>query len=209
MEELDKYWDNIHLKYNSSYDGWLNKYVTLFKNENVFLELGCGRAYCSKYLLENGFKNVVASDFSNEVIKIVNKEVPELKTMILDMSTKFPFEDNSINVIIADLSLHYFDLEKTRYIFDEINRVLKDGGYLIARVNSSNDKLHIPSNSEEIEKNYFFDGNIYKKFFERADFDILFKNFKICNIEEKIMDRYEKVKVLWEFCIKKELDKND
>ena len=96
MEKLDKYWDQIHVKYNSSYDGWLNKYVHLFKKENIFLELGCGRAYCSKYLLENGFKNIIASDFSNEAIKIVKKEVPNLKTIIMDMSTKYPFEDDSI-----------------------------------------------------------------------------------------------------------------
>ena len=44
------------------------------KKENIFLELGCGRAYCSKYLLENGFKNIIASNFSNEAIKIVKKK---------------------------------------------------------------------------------------------------------------------------------------
>ena len=209
MEKLDKYWDSIHLKYNSSYDEWLNKYVSLFKKENLFLEMGCGRAYCSKYLLENGFKNVIASDFSNEVIKIVNKEAPNLKTMIFDMRAKFPMEDGSIDVIVADLSLHYFDLEKTQEIFNEIYRVLKDGGYLIARVNSSNDKAHIPYNSKELEKNYFFDGNIYKKFFEKDDFVVLFENYKIYSIEEKIMDRYEEPKVLWEFCVQKEGYKND
>ena len=209
MEKLDKYWDDIHLKYNSIYDGWLNKYISLFKKEDLFIELGCGRAYCSRYLLENNFENVIACDFSNEVIKIVNKEAPNLRTMIFDMSEQFPFEDNSVDVIISDLSLHYFDLKKTQCILGEIYRVLKVGGYVIARVNSSNDKSHIPNNCTELEKNYFWDGNIYKKFFEKEDFDILFKNFEICNLEEKIMDRYERTKILWEFCIKKEFNKND
>ena len=118
--------DNFIIDTDGNLNGWLNKYVHLFKKENIFLELGCGRAYCSKYLLENGFKNIIASDFSNEAIKIVKKEVPNLKTIIMDMSTKYPFEDDSINVIIADLSLHYFNLEKTKHIFDEIYRVLKE-----------------------------------------------------------------------------------
>ena len=206
MEKLDKYWDDIHLKYNSIYDGWLNKYISLFKKEDLFIELGCGRAYCSRYLLENNFENVIACDFSNEVIKIINKEAPNLKTMIFDMSEQLPFADNSVDVIISDLSLHYFDLKKTQCILGEIYRVLKVGGYVIARVNSSNDKSHIPNNCKELEKNYFWDGNIYKKFFEKEDFDILFKNFKIYTLEEKIMDRYEKTKILWEFCIKKEFN---
>ena len=31
MKKLDKYWDEIHLKYNSSYDDGLNKYMQLLK----------------------------------------------------------------------------------------------------------------------------------------------------------------------------------
>lgn len=203
MEELDKYWDKIHLKYTSTYDEWLNKYINLFKKDNFIIELGCGRAYCSNFLLRNGFHNIIACDFSNEVLNIVNTENPNLKTMLFDMSTGLPFKDCSINIIIADLSLHYFSSATTKYIFNEILRVLKDNGYLIGRVNSANDKFHIPNNAQELEKNFYYDGNIYKKFFERKDFDSLFKNFKICNIEEKYMDRYEKPKILWEFCIEK------
>ena len=203
MEKLDKYWDEIHLKYNSTYDGWLNKYINLLKKEDLIIELGCGRAYCSNYLLRNGFNNIIACDFSEEVLKMVSTENPNLKTMLFDMSVGLPFKDNSINAIVADLSLHYFTSSRTKYIFDEIYRVLNNNGYLIARVNSANDKFHIPNNSQELEKNFYYDGNIYKRFFERKDFDLLFKNFKICSIEEKYMDRYEKPKILWEFCIKK------
>ena len=203
MNKLDKYWDNIHSKYTSTYDEWLNKYIHLFEKSDSFIELGCGRAYCSNYLLNKGFKNILACDFSQEVLKIVNTEIPNLQTKLFDMSVELPFKDNSINVIIADLSLHYFNSETTKYIFDEIYRVLKVNGYLIARVNSANDKLHIPNNSQEIEKNFFYDGNIYKKFFEKEDFKLLFQNFEICNIEEKYMYRYEKPKILGEFCIKK------
>lgn len=203
MEHLDKYWDRIHLKYNSSYDEWLNKYMHLLKKDNLIIELGCGRAYCGNHLFDNGFRNIVACDFSEEVLKIVNKENPFLKTLLFDMSNGLPFENNSINVIIADLSLHYFDLPTTTFVFDEIHRVLKDDGYLIARVNATNDKLHIPDNAEEIEKNFFYDGNIYKRFFDEQDFETLFKNFEIHNLEQKNMSRYEKPKILWEFCIKK------
>lgn len=203
MNELAKYWDKIHLQYNSNYDNWLNKYVHLFNQDDSIIELGCGRAYCSNYLLENGFKDITACDFSEEVLKIVNISNPTLKTKLFDMSIELPFKDKSINLIVADLSLHYFNSSTTKYIFDEIHRILKDTGYLIARVNSANDKFHIPNNAQELEKNFFYDGNIYKKFFEKSDFDALFKNFEVHNIEEKCMDRYQKPKILWEFCIKK------
>ena len=203
MNNLDKYWDKIHLKYNSTYDGWLNKYINLINKNDVIIELGCGRAYCSNYLFKNKFKDITACDFSNKALEIVNKENPNLKTMMFDMSLGLPFKDSSINVVIADLCLHYFNNTTTNYIIDEIYRVLKPNGYLIARVNSANDKLHIPIDAKELEKNLFYDGQIYKKFFNQTDLNTLFKKFKICYMQEKNMSRYEKPKILWEFCLKK------
>ena len=202
MEKISEYWDKIHLQYNSTYDNWLNKYVHLFNKDGRIVELGCGRAYCSKYLLDNGFKNIVACDISPEVLKMVNSSTPELKTMLFDMSNGLPFDDNSVDVIIADLSLHYFDANTTRFIFDEIHRVLTDNGLLIARVNSINDKVHIPTDAKETEKNLYYDGTIYKKFFDESDLKSLFNGFDICSLEQKNMDRYEKPKMLWEFCIR-------
>ena len=207
MGDIDKYWDKIHIQYNSTYDNWLNKYVHLFNKNSRIVELGCGRAYCSRYLLDNGFNNLLACDISQEVIKMVNSSMPELKTLLFDMSKGLPFRDNSKDVIIADLCLHYFGLSTTNYIFDEIYRVLTTDGLLIARVNATNDKLHIPNNSKKIENNLYYDGNIYKRFFEHEDFEALFNGFDICNLKQESMSRYDKPKILWEFCIKKSSDK--
>lgn len=201
-DSLDKYWDNIHKEYTSTYDGWFNKYINLLHKDDNIVELGCGRAYTSNYLIDNGFKNIIACDFSKEVLKIVNNENPNINTMLFDMSDGLPFDDNSKNIIIADLCLHYFDLSKTKYIFSEIHRVLKENGYLIARVNSFND-IQMPLKSKEIEKHYYYDGKIYKRFFDKKDLEELFENFKICSLEEKKMDRYEHPKILWEFCVRK------
>ena len=203
MGQIESYWDNIHLKYNSSYDNWLDRYVNLFKENARVVELGCGRAYGSKFLLDNGFTDITACDISGEVIKMVNSFLPSLKTMVFDMGEGLPFDDNSVDVVIADLSLHYFDSKTTSFVFDEIYRILSDDGLLIARVNSVNDVNYIPKGASELEKNYYYDGSIYKRFFGREDFDSLFDGFDTLNISEEPMDRYVIPKVLWEFCIKK------
>ena len=90
--------------------------------------------------------------------------MPNLKTLNFDMKDEIPFQDNSINVIIADLSIHYFDTNTTIFLANEIYRVLKKNGIFIARVNSTNDKLYIP-NTNQLEENYFYNGEIYKRFF--------------------------------------------
>lgn len=55
------------------------------------------------------------------------------------MMKKFPIADKKYSLIIADLSLHYFNNETTIHIMKEIKRILKDGGVLLARVASVND----------------------------------------------------------------------
>lgn len=93
-------------------------------------------------------------NFSEEVLKIVTTENSNLKTMLFDMSLGLPFKNNSINAIVADLSLHYFSSSTTKYILDEIYRVLKNNGYLIGRVNSTKDKFHIPNNAQNLKKTF-------------------------------------------------------
>ena len=111
MGNFNLYWDDIHRKYNSTYDDWLNKYTKLFRKDFKFVELGCGRAYCSNYLISEGFSDVIATDFSSEVLKMVQEENKDLQTMLFDMTGGLPFGDNSVDVVIADLCLHYFDSE--------------------------------------------------------------------------------------------------
>ena len=60
----------------------------------------------------------------------------------------------------------------------EIYKVLIPNGYLIVRVNSLNDKYHIPVNVGEIDNNFYYDGKIYKEFFRKDNFNVLFKSLK-------------------------------
>ena len=202
MGNFNLYWDDIHKKYNSTYDDWLNKYTKLFRKDFKFVELGCGRAYCSNYLISEGFSDVIATDFSSEVLKMVQEENKDLQTMLFDMTGGLPFGDNSVDVVIADLCLHYFDSEMTKYIIKEISRVLKKDGYLLVRVNSTKE-VQKKNNLEKIEHNFYFEGNIYKRYFDEEDCYYYFKDFKVYYLQESVMDRYDNPKVLWELCLRK------
>lgn len=202
MGNFNLYWDDIHKRYNSTYDDWLNKYTKLFRKDFKFVELGCGRAYCSNYLISDGFSDVIATDFSSEVLKMVQEENKDLQTMLFDMTGGLPFGDNSVDVVIADLCLHYFDNEMTKYIIKEISRVLKKDGYLLVRVNSTKE-VQKKNNLEKIEHNFYFEGNIYKRYFDEEDCYYYFKDFKVYYLQESAMDRYDNPKVLWELCLRK------
>lgn len=58
------------------------------------------------------------------------------------MTRGLPFENNFTDLIICDLSLHYFREKTTFEILEEIKRVLKPDGILLFKVNSVKDVNH-------------------------------------------------------------------
>lgn len=137
-----KMWDNWSKRRSSVpvYDLWLDEYKNILQEnkDNEILDLGCGIGADTLYLLERGY-NVLSCDFSVEALKSIENNIPNSKTLYLDMMKKFPIADKKYSLIIADLSLHYFNNETTIHIMKEIKIILKDGGVLLARVASVND----------------------------------------------------------------------
>ena len=163
-------WDNWSKRRSGipAYDLWLDEYIDLFDKDKEILDLGCGIGADTLYLLEKGYK-VLSTDFSNEALQSIKNNIPNSKTMYLDMRDNFPFEDNSYSIIVADLSLHYFDNETTIHIMNEIKRILSNNGILLARVASVNDFNFGAGEGEELEKNYYFEGAYTKRFFDVED----------------------------------------
>lgn len=100
-----------------AYDNWLDTYQDILttNKDSLILDLGCGIGADTLYLIKKGFK-VLSCDFSTSALASINKFIPESKTQYLNMLETFPFNDNEFSLIIADLSLHYFDEEKTKNI---------------------------------------------------------------------------------------------
>lgn len=205
-----KMWNNWSKKRNGLpvYDNWLDNYKEVLdsnKNSEI-LDLGCGIGADTLYLNERGF-NVLSCDFSLEALKNIEENIINSKTMYLDMLDKFPFEDESFLLIIADLSLHYFDNETTIHIMNEIRRILKKNGILLSRVASVNDFNFGAGIGEELEKNFYFEGDYTKRFFDREDVNKYFgiigevESFETSMIRNE--EEYSKPKILYQIKVKK------
>lgn len=203
-------WDNWSKRRSSVpvYDLWLDEYKDILENnkDNEILDLGCGIGADTLYLIERGY-NVLSCDFSNEALKSIQNNIPNSKTLYLDMMQKFPVEDNTYSLIIADLSLHYFDNETTMHIMREIKRILKDNGILLSRVASVNDFNFGAGVGEELEKNYYFEGDYTKRFFDFEDVNKYFGLIGSVEAEETQMirneDEYSKPKILYKIKVQK------
>lgn len=186
------------------YDLWLDEYTDILEKtkKQYIIDLGCGCGGDTLYLSERGY-SVIACDCSEEALNIINKFLPEVKTIQMDISKTLPFEDESVEVIIADLSLHYFNDETTKNIITEIKRVLKSGGRLIGRVNSINDLNYGAGSGQEIEKNFYLTEEGYKRFFSQKDIYYYFKDFDIEECVEKSVMKYGSEKKSFEFVVAK------
>ena len=78
------------------------------------------------------------------------------------------FEDGFSDLVIADLSLHYFSKAKTLNILSNIYRVLSKKGHLLCRVNSVKDfeKNENEQENIEIEHHLYESRKGTKRFFD-------------------------------------------
>lgn len=200
------YWNNIYKeKINEKivYDLWLDKYEDIINKckDKAVLDLGCGSGNNLLYLKERGFKDIYACDYSKEAINIVRKNLKDVKLMEYDIAKRLPYKDECITLVIADLSLHYFNKRKTRDIIKEIKRILKPDGYIIGRVNSIKDINYGANIGQEVEKHYYLTKDGCKRFFDEDDIRYFFKDFNIKCYSEESMFRYGTEKKTIEFLI--------
>ena len=106
--------------------------------------------FITLYLI-NKNKQVISCDQSSNASNNIKKNFPEVyDTKCFNMLDGMPFDNNSFELIIADLCLHYFKEKDTFELLNEIRRILTVGGRLIFRVNSVNDVNHGAGQSNEI-----------------------------------------------------------
>lgn len=209
MNEFKEYWNDIYASRKNNkivYDNWLDKYMSIFKTcKTKILDLGCGAGNDTLYLNEKGF-GVISCDYSEQALNNLKTMLPKAETQNINISQKFPFKDEQFDIIIADLSLHYFDDKTTKQIMFEIKRILKLGGYLFARVNSIKDINHGAGQGKELEKHYYYVEGYNKRFFDLNDTNYYFSIIGKVIANETQMTRYDKLKEVIEIIIKKDIN---
>jgi len=168
---------------------WLEVWASRIADKSV-LELGAGEGMDTTFLRMLS-SSLVSTDLNTN---------EELGITYLDHSKPLPFEENSFDVVVSSLSMHYFYWNKTIEIIKEISRILKKGGLLVCRVNSVNDTNYGATGYPEVETGLYQVKGQIKRFFKEEDILKLFaKGWNIVSIEEKQIDRYKNLKSVWEF----------
>lgn len=181
-------------------DPWLDRWLPLIAERaagQAILELGCGGGRDSGTLAAAGH-SIVGIDLSVAAVARAQSRVPAGRFHVQDIRAPFPIEVG-LGVILASLSLHYFDWTETMALMVRLRDHLRPGGILLCRLNSTADIHYGATGHPRIADNYYLVDGSPKRFFDGEAVDALFaEGWQILSREEHTVDRYDQPKALWE-----------
>lgn len=181
------------------YEPWLEAAIAMVPPglPRTALDLGCGIGMDTRYLIESGF-SVTAADLSKEALSICGQRNPDATPLLLDLRNGINFEMPPLGLVVANLSLHYFDRDQTHRIFADIHRNLDTGGILAVRLNALGDENFGSPESDGSWMLHTVEG-VEKQFFTVAKIrEVTGSRFRIRSLELLETARFGRAKRLWQ-----------
>ena len=122
---------DVSRKYN-----WkeFDEFIKYIKQDGKLADLGCGNGRFFGYIKDVRNVQYVGVDNNEALINKAKSNFPEAKFIVGDM-LDLPFENDSLDVVVAIASLHHIPSNILRKkAIEEIHRVLKKNGILIITV---------------------------------------------------------------------------
>lgn len=189
----------------SENDPWLDRWMTLIAERAggaSILELGCGGGRDSATLAAAGHA-VVGVDRSADAVARAQARVPGAVFHVQDVRAPFPVNPG-LGVVLASLSLHYFEWPETIALANRIRDHLRPGGVLLCRLNSTSDVHHGAAGHPRIADNFYLVDGAPKRFFDRSAVKALFaEGWDVLSCAEHVVDRYAQPKALWEMIVER------
>ncbi len=140
MTTSAKFWDNISLKYSKKtvpsediYQEKLKRTQKVFPKDSLVMEFGCGTGTTS--LIHAPYvKEIVAYDYSSEMIKIANQKKADQNIKNVTFEVKavedIPFHSETYDVIMAHSVLHL--TQNNEQILKNAHQALLPGGFFVS-----------------------------------------------------------------------------
>lgn len=152
------YEHNVDTKslYNTEYDrpAMMKLIPSNLLNKHV-LDAGCAAGWYTEQLVDLG-ANVTATDISPKMVEATRRRVGEnADVLCLNLEGKLPFEDESFDVIVSSLVLHY--IEDWSKPFSEFRRILKPNGTLLFSIHHPFMDIKLSKSGDYFSTEYIVD----------------------------------------------------
>ncbi|NQV88664.1 MAG: class I SAM-dependent methyltransferase [Parcubacteria group bacterium] len=164
-------WFNDH-RDDTWWHSGTQKFTSLFSKGDSVLDIGCGAGIKSKYLAKSGLK-VTGVDFSEKMIEIARRELPDIDFEVTDMYQidKYP---KIFDGVFAQAVLLHVPKDKVMDVLKKFKSRLKKGGYLYLAVKA----LKQDGIEERVKKesDYGYEYERFFSFFSIAELESYIKN---------------------------------
>jgi SAM-dependent methyltransferase len=118
-------WDELSKKHIDRL--LLKEFATVNKDKGPCADFGCGPGQTTRFLYDNGLKEIIGIDLSPGMISAARRLSPEIKFETGDL-LNIDYSPGYFGSALAFYSIVHFNTDQVRKCFEEINRVLKTGG---------------------------------------------------------------------------------
>ncbi|MCC7469523.1 MAG: class I SAM-dependent methyltransferase [Bacteroidetes bacterium] len=182
--------------YRTGTDIWTNKlyqskifgYISRLPENTIVLDLGTGRGRWPFTMAEMGFK-VIGIDYIGHLIKINNREVISrnlegrirfIEGDVFDIN----LQNETIDIVTDFGLLQHLVKDDWQKYGSEVNRVLKNGGYVLSVTLSKETKKFYNFSPEDANEADFEKYGVHYHFFTEDELKNVYgHNFKIVNAE--------------------------
>lgn len=161
-----------------------NKLENYVKNK-VVLDAGCGTGKYTNTILKD-CKSYVGIDKSEKQIEIAKNKFKNQTFIIKDLST-IDYEDNFFDIVISCWCLGTIDLEKRKYVLNELKRVCKETILLIENLEDSEFEIIRNHDKDKSTKKYI--DFLKENGFELVDEIDTYFQFETCDIAKQVFEK--------------------
>jgi SAM-dependent methyltransferase len=132
-------WDELSKK---SLDRLLLKeFAAVNKDKGICADFGCGPGQTTRFLFDNGLKDIIGIDLSPGMVSAARRLSPEIKFETGDL-LNIDYSSGYFGSALAFYSIVHFNTDQVGRCFGEINRVLKTGGGFLFSFHEGDEIVH-------------------------------------------------------------------
>lgn len=147
-------WDELSKKH---FDRLLLKeFAAVNKDKGPCADFGCGPGQTTKFLYDNGVKDICGIDLSPAMVSAARRLSPPIKFETGDL-LNIAYPPGYLGSALAFYSIVHFTNDQVRKCFEEINRVLKTGGDFLFSFHAGEEIVHFDkAHDKEVDIDLFF-----------------------------------------------------
>jgi len=147
-------WDELSKKH---FDRLLLKeFASVNKDKGPCADFGCGPGQTTKFLYDNGVKDITGIDLSPGMISAARRLFPPIKFETGDL-LNIVYPSGYLGSALAFYAIVHFTTDQIRKCFGEINRVLKPGGSFLFSFHAGDEIVHFDkAHDKEVDIDLFF-----------------------------------------------------